>query len=73
MKKNNAPELDLSFAYGESIVERLGNQVTQPENDEEEVSTGDTTIRAVTSLFFGKRKISGLEGIDIPEPEHADD
>ncbi len=73
MKNNNAPELDLSFAYGDGIVERLGNQVAGPENDDEEVSTGDTTIRAVTSLFFGKRKISGLEAIDVPEHEPADD
>ena len=64
MNKNNknTPSLDLSFAYGKAITEQFGEHKIDSDSDVENCSTGDTTIRAVTSLFFGKRRISGLRG-----------
>ena len=65
-KKNNdtAPSLDLSFAYGTSVMKQLTENdiraLTDKEEEVAEESTGDTTIRAITSLYTGKRSIVGL-------------
>ena len=61
---DNAPSLDLSFAYGTSVMKQLTENdiraLAEHESDAEE-STGDTTIRAITSLYTGKRTIVGLK------------
>ena len=67
-KKNNkdnndtTPSLDLSFAYGTAVMKQLSEsdikRFSEHEADEE-TSTGDTTIRAVTSLYTGRRNIVG--------------
>ena len=69
-----APSLDLSFAYGTTVIKHLTERdiASMAEKEAEaqaEESTGDTTIRAVTSLFVGKRHIVGL-GL---EPEDDDE
>ncbi len=58
------PSLDLSFAYGTTVIKHLTEKDIaeySAKEAEAEESTGDTTIRAVTSLFAGKRRIVGLE------------
>jgi hypothetical protein len=64
MKNNNKPALDLTYAYGETIRERLSRReiekLREAKREAERKSTGDTTVRTVTSLFVGTRKISGL-------------
>ena len=61
-----APSLDLSFAYGTTVVKHLTENdiaalaAKEAVDAEAEGSTGDTTIRSVTSLFAGKRKIVGF-------------
>lgn len=65
-KDNNAtiPSLDLSFAYGTAVMKTLTESdikaLAEGEAANEEVSTGDTTIRAVTSLYTGKRNIVNI-------------
>ena len=68
-KKNNkdnddtTPSLDLSFAYGTAVMKHLTERDIQSLAEQEadaEASTGDTTIRAVTSLYSGKRTIVGV-------------
>lgn len=60
---DKAPSLDLSFAYGTSVMKQLTasdiRALAEQEGANEE-STGDTTIRAITSLYTGKRTIVGL-------------
>lgn len=65
VKKNNntTPSLDLSFAYGTAILKRLTQRDIDLLEEKDRASTGDTTIRAVTSLFYGKRRISGLHDL----------
>lgn len=60
-KKNNRPSLDLSFAYGTAIFKQLTQRDIDAIAESEHVSTGDTTIRSVTSLFVGRRRIAGLQ------------
>lgn len=72
MKKNNknAPSLDLSFAYGTGVMKQLTENDIRAINAEAQTdpddnsSTGDTTIRAITSLYTGRRHISGLD-VDV--------
>ena len=71
-KKNNkdnndtTPSLDLSFAYGTAVMKHLTESdmkaLAEQEAANEEVSTGDTTIRAVTSLYTGRRNIVNING-----------
>lgn len=69
-KKNNkdnndtTPSLDLSFAYGTSVMKHLteSDMKALAEQEAAEESTGDTTIRAVTSLYVGKRTIVSISG-----------
>jgi hypothetical protein len=58
--KNNTPSLDLSFVYGADTLEKLREYDIDPYAQIESESTGDTTIRAVTSLFRGRRRLEGL-------------
>jgi hypothetical protein len=63
--KNNTPSLDLSFAYGTTIIKRLSeHDIRMFEAAEaaanDDVQADDPTIRTVTSLFTGKRGIKGL-------------
>jgi hypothetical protein len=71
-KKNNkdnndtTPSLDLSFAYGTAVMKQLSQSDIKrlaEQEAEAEISTGDTTIRAVTSLYTGKRNIVGISGV----------
>ena len=72
-KDNNdtTPALDLSFAYGTAVMKQLNQSDIErmAANDAaaDESSTGDTTIRAVTSLFTGKRSIVDI--VEREEPE----
>lgn len=75
-KKNNkdeydkTPSLDLSFAYGTSVHKQLSEndiRLLAEQEAAEEESTGDTTIRAITSLYTGKRSIVGLHKPDTEE------
>jgi hypothetical protein len=69
-KKNNnkdnndtTPSLDLSFAYGTAVMKHLTERdirALAAQEADAEASTGDTTIRAVTSLYTGKRNIVGI-------------
>jgi hypothetical protein len=68
-KKNNkdnndtTPSLDLSFAYGTSVMKHLTESDMKALAEQEaanEASTGDTTIRTITSLYTGKRNIVGI-------------
>lgn len=68
-KKNNkdnndtTPSLDLSFAYGTSVMKHLTESDIKALAEQEaaaEASTGDTTIRTITSLYTGKRNIVGI-------------
>lgn len=62
---DTAPSLDLSFAYGTSVMKQLTENDIRALSEQEELadeSTGDTTIRAITSLYSGKRSIVGLGG-----------
>lgn len=59
-KKNKTPSLDLSFAYGTAVLKQLSEHDIQSYEAGEQASTGDTTIRAITSLYVGKRAITGL-------------
>jgi hypothetical protein len=71
-KKKNTPSLDLSFAYGTTIIKRLSEhdirmfQAAEAAANESGHSD-DPTIRTVTSLFTGKRGIKGL-GYGDAEP-----
>ncbi|HMB72520.1 MAG TPA: hypothetical protein VKQ06_03040 [Gammaproteobacteria bacterium] len=68
-KHEEAPSLDLSFAYGTSVHKQLTeNDIRLLEEQEaaEAASTGDTTIRTITSLYTGKRSIVGL---NKPDPD----
>lgn len=63
--KDTKPSLDLSFAYGTGIMKQLTEsdiQAFNAQNAEEEASTGDTTIRTITSFYTGKRSIVGIGG-----------
>lgn len=68
-KKNNkdnndtTPSLDLTFAYGTSVMKHLTESDMKALAEQEaanEASTGDTTIRTITSLYTGKRNIVGI-------------
>ncbi|MGD8324318.1 MAG: hypothetical protein PVF50_08120 [Gammaproteobacteria bacterium] len=68
-KKNNkdnndtTPSLDLSFAYGTAVMKHLTESDIKAFAEQEsdaEISTGDTTIRAITSFYTGKRNIVGI-------------
>jgi hypothetical protein len=73
-KKNKAPSLDLSFAYGTAVLKQLNEHDIQAYEAEEQVSSGDTTIRAITSLYIGKRDITGLSQPDeTARDTHNDD
>lgn len=63
--KKNTPALDLSFAYGTTILKQLSEHDIRmlqaaEEAAEETGGSDDPTIRTVTSLFTGKRGIRGL-------------
>jgi len=68
------PSLDLSFAYGTTVVKHLTEtdiaalSAKEADDAEAQESTGDTTIRSVTSLFAGKRRIVGF---DVDPDEEA--
>ena len=79
-KKNNKdnndtiPSLDLSFAYGTAVMKHLTERdiqalAAQEEEAKAEASTGDTTIRAITSFYTGKRNIVGLSDTGDEEEE----
>lgn len=73
-KKNNSPSLDLSFAYGTTIVKQLTEHdirtLEAAEALAEEIGhSEDPTIRTITSLYSGKRGIKGL----LPPQGHASD
>jgi hypothetical protein len=70
-KNKDAPALDLSFAYGETTLRRLRESGVSTDVDDPE-STGDTTIRAMTSLFTGTRTIAGIDP-SILDDEDSDD
>ena len=68
-KKNNkdnndtTPSLDLSFAYGTTVMKHLTESDIKAFAEQEtaaEASTGDTTIRTITSFYTGKRNIVGI-------------
>jgi hypothetical protein len=63
-KNNNVSSLDLSYAHGTGIFKRLSPQDID-QYDSDEVSSGDTTIRAITSLFAGTRRIEGLDELYV--------
>ena len=81
-KNNNknsekTPSLDLSFAYGTAVMKQLTQRdiaaMAEKETQEAAVeasSTGDTTIRSVTSLFAGTRRIVSL-GLDSEEDDET--
>jgi hypothetical protein len=69
--KNKTPSLDLSFAYGTAVLKQLSEHDIQAYEAQEQVSTGDTTIRAITSLYVGKREIKGLNLPEDEVPDHA--
>lgn len=81
--KNNTPSLDLSFAYGTTIIKRLSEHdirmfeaAEAAANDEGD--SDDPTIRTVTSLFTGKRGIKGLgddakRRVSVPELDEKND
>jgi hypothetical protein len=68
-KKNKVPSLDLSFAYGTAVLKQLSEHDIQSYEAEEQASSGDTTIRAITSLYVGKRAITGLSLSEDPAAE----
>ena len=68
-KKNKAPSLDLSFSYGTAVLKQLSEHDIQAYETQEQVSSGDTTIRAITSLYVGKREITGLSLPEALAPE----
>lgn len=78
-KKNNKPALDLSFAYGTTIIKQLSEQdirMLQAADAaaEEDGHSDDPTIRTVTSLFSGTRGITGLmRGENDQEPDTEPD
>lgn len=57
--KKNTPSLDLSYVYGAATFAKLAEHDIEKSFDDDCHDTGDTTIRAVTSLFTGKRLIEG--------------
>ena len=64
------PALDLSFAYGTAVYKQLTEndiRLLSEQEAAEEESSGDTTIRAITSLYTGKRSITGLDKSDTEE------
>lgn len=68
-KYEKPPSLDLSFAYGTAVYKQLSEndiRLLAEKESAEEASSGDTTIRAITSLYTGKRSIVGL---DLPDTE----
>jgi hypothetical protein len=77
--KKNTPSLDLSFAYGTTIIKQLSeHDIRMFEAAEaaanESGHSDDPTIRTVTSLFTGKRGIKGLgHGDAQPSPEAEPD
>lgn len=77
-KKNNkdnndtTPSLDLSFAYGTAVMKHLTESDVQElarQEADTHASTGDTTIRAVTSLYTGRRNIVGVSGDADPDED----
>jgi hypothetical protein len=78
--KNNTPSLDLSSAYGTTIMKRLSEHdirmfeaAEAAANDEGQ--SDDPTVRTLTSLFTGKRGIKGLgdEVAGIASPKKSVD
>ena len=64
-KNKNKPSLDLSFAYGTTIIKRLSAQdIRMFEAAEaaadDAIQSDDPTVRTVTSLFTGTRGITGI-------------
>lgn len=83
--KKNTPSLDLSFAYGTTIMKKLNEHDIRMFQEAEAAAdeaggADDPTIRTVTSLFTGKRGIKGFvqpdddaEGAGEPHESLEDD
>lgn len=71
-KNDTTPSLDLSFAYGTAVMKHLTEsdirELARQESDKQ-AATGDTTIRAVTSLYTGKRNIVGVSSDADPDED----